>query len=85
VFYQDRNAPSSGSDVFNGGSTQVLSGAVYFPNQTLTFTGGSSTSTSGCTELLAGSVLFEGNSSLALNCAGTGVKTAGTLPVRLVE
>jgi hypothetical protein len=85
VFYQDRNAPSGGSDTFNGGSTQVLSGAVYFPNQSLVFTGGSSTATSGCTQLVSGSVVFEGNSTLALNCAGTGVRPAGNQPVRLVE
>jgi len=85
AFYQDRNAPSSGGDTFNGGSTQNIQGAIYFPNQTLTFSGGSSTATAGCTEIIAGSVSFQGNSTLAINCAGSGVRLAGGSPVKLVE
>jgi len=85
VFYQDRRADSSGSNVFNGGSSQSLTGALYFPNQGVTFNGGASTASNGCTQLVAGSMAFQGDSTLALNCAGTGVRMAGGVPVKLVE
>lgn len=85
VFYQDRRAPSTGANVFNGGSTQSLTGALYFPNQTVTFNGGASTAATGCTQLLAGSIAFQGDSTLALNCSGTGVRMAGGAATRLVE
>lgn len=75
VIYQDRRAPSGGSNVLNGGSTQSLQGAVYFPSQTVTFTGGSST-TSGCTQLLASQVEFRGNSNLKMNCSGIPIRKA---------
>ena len=35
VFFSDRAAPTSGTITFNGGSTQVLTGALYFPTQTV--------------------------------------------------
>ena len=73
VIYQDRRAPAGVTNVLNGGSTQSLQGAVYFPNQIVTFTGGSSTS-SGCTQLLASEVAFRGNSSLGLNCSGIPIR-----------
>ena len=39
AFFQDRNAPSSGTNSFTGGSTQNITGAIYFPNQGVTFVG----------------------------------------------
>jgi hypothetical protein len=37
AFFQDRNAPTSGSDSFSGGSTQNITGTIYFPSQNMTF------------------------------------------------
>lgn len=85
VFDQDRRAPSGGDNIFNGGSTQRLQGAIYFPSQTVTFSGGASTATSGCTQILASMVAFKGNSTLGVNCDGTGVKMAGGAATVLVE
>jgi hypothetical protein len=85
VFFQDRRAPGGVGNVFNGGSTQRINGAIYFPNQLVTFTGGSTTQTSGCTQLLASEIAFKGNSSLRFECAGTGVRAAGGTATSLVE
>ena len=84
IFFQDRQAPAGGANTFNGGANLRLSGAVYFPNQTVTFTGGASTSENGCTQLIAGSLNFEGGSVFGMNCDRTGVKLAGGRPPRLV-
>jgi len=84
VFFQDQAAPS-GSDVFNGGATMAIQGAIYFPRQTVTFSGGSSSTTGGCTQLLASQVQFQGDATLQINCAGTGVRMAGGSATTLVE
>lgn len=84
ALFQDRSAPAGAENVFNGGSTQSITGAIYFPSQTVTFTGGSSVGGSGCTQLIASQVDFQGNSTLAANCAGTGVASI-MQPTRLVE
>ncbi|RAK60710.1 hypothetical protein DJ021_13275 [Phenylobacterium hankyongense] len=85
ALYQDRRAPGGVENVFNGGSTQRIQGAIYFPSQKVTFSGGSSTTTPGCTQLLASEVAFKGNASLGINCAGTGVRMAGGAAPALVE
>jgi Flp pilus assembly protein TadG len=78
AFFQDRNAPS-GTDNFNGGSSQAITGALYFPSQTVDYTGGVATG-SGCTQVIADQVSFSGNSAMESNCAGTGVRTIASLP-----
>ena len=83
AFYGDR-AGGQANNNFNGGSTQSIQGAIYFPTQTVTFTGGSS-SVSGCTQLLAADVKFSGNAVLQINCAGAGVKAIGGVATKLVE
>jgi hypothetical protein len=52
VIMQDRNAPSSGTNKFNGGSTTDYSGAIYFPKQEIEFTGGNETG-GGCVRIVA--------------------------------
>ncbi len=39
LIFQDRNAPSSGTDSLSGSGSLNLTGAVYFPNQTLRYSG----------------------------------------------
>jgi hypothetical protein len=63
LFFQDHNAPASGSNRIAGGVTMHLTGIIYFPSQHLDFTGGSSTS--GADVLLVASTLaFTGNTYL---------------------
>ncbi len=40
LFYQDSNAPTNGTNKFNGGSTMDLTGILYFPQQQVEFSGG---------------------------------------------
>ena len=82
AIYQDRLAPAGGNNVLSGGSTQSLLGAVYFPSQMLTFTGGSSTS-SGCTQLVAGQIAFRGDSNVAMSCSGIPIRRVHA--IHLVE
>jgi Flp pilus assembly protein TadG len=77
AFYQDRGAPSTQSDSFSGGANQNITGAIYFPSQKVTYSGGTSTNPSPCTQLIAYTASFSGNSTLNANCSGTGVKTFG--------
>jgi Flp pilus assembly protein TadG len=86
AFFQDRTAPASGSDSFTGGATQNITGAIYFPNQNVTFAGGTATGAK-CTQLVALTLTFNGNASFNFgnDCAGTGVRGAGTALVQLVE
>jgi len=71
LVYQDPNAPKSGTDSFTGGS-HTLTGALYFPSQSMTYTGGSTVST--CTQLIAYKFTFTGGSTIGSSCAGTGVQ-----------
>ncbi|WP_206435947.1 TadE/TadG family type IV pilus assembly protein [Altericroceibacterium xinjiangense] len=82
VLYQDRSAPSTGTNVLEGGSQQTLRGAVYLPNQMLRFANGASTS-SGCTQIIAGRIAFQGGSRVGMNCGGTPIRKVRG--VKLIE
>jgi len=77
AFFQDRHAPSSQSNSLSGGSTQTIQGAAYFPNEPVTFSGGSGNTPATCTQLVAYRATFVGNSTLNSNCSGTGVASIG--------
>ena len=72
AFFQDRNAPSNGTDSFSGGATQNITGAIYFPNQDVNYSGGTATGGSQCTQLIAYTMTFSGGSTFNNNCAGVG-------------
>jgi len=84
AFYQDRNAPSSGTDSFSGGTTQNITGALYFPNQGVTFNGGTQTGAK-CTQLIGYTLTFDGNANFNSDCMGTGVRPVGSAFIQLVE
>ena len=85
AFFQDRNAPSSGTNSFSGGATQNITGAIYFPDQSVAYSGGGGTTGSGCTQLVVFKATFSGGSSFANNCAGVGTSTIGSTSTQLVE
>src|SRR5438874_176784 len=85
AFFQDRNAPTNGTDSFTGGATQNITGAIYFPSQSVSFSGGSATGGVGCTQLIAYKISFSGGSHFNNNCAGTGVRGIGSALVQIVE
>jgi hypothetical protein len=83
--YQDRNAPQSGSSSFAGGTGQKITGAIYLPNQPVTFNGGTNTGGARCTQLVALTITFNGNAAFNNNCQGAGVRNVGSSYVQLVE
>jgi Flp pilus assembly protein TadG len=87
AFFQDRAAPSTSSDSFSGGTTQDITGAIYFPSQPVTYSGGATVSNGGaaCTQLLAYKLSFSGGSTFNANCSGTGVAKIGASTTTLVE
>lgn len=82
LFFQDSAAPTSGSNIFNGGAAMNLTGALYFPQQSIAFRGNNSTTGSQCTQLVARLVSFTGAASIGSDCDATAVETinaAGTI------
>jgi Flp pilus assembly protein TadG len=63
--YQDRRATGN-TDKINGGSSNVIQGAVYFPKDTLQING-TGTATSLCAMWVANNITFLGNSSIAIS------------------
>jgi hypothetical protein len=52
-----------------------ITGAAYFPNNPVSYSGGSAGGgASQCTQLVASTVTFSGNATFNNNCTGTGVK-----------
>ncbi len=87
AIYQDRvtctaNGNNTCTNSLAGGANQNITGAIYFPNNSLDYSGGSSTG-SGCTQLIAYTITFTGGSTFNSTCTGTGAKeinnTNGTL------
>jgi hypothetical protein len=76
LFFGDRNAPVSNSSNFGGGAVMNLTGAIYFPSQTVVFDNGI-TNPSGCTQLIAGVIQFAGGAQFSNNCGGTGTSAIG--------
>ncbi len=70
LFFQDPNAPSSGTNLIAGGSTMQLTGIIYFPSQHVGFTGGSSVAESEIL-LLASTITFTGTSYLDADYANS--------------
>jgi hypothetical protein len=86
AFFQDRDAPviDSGSpNKLNGGSSMNITGAIYFPQQRLSFSGGNS-SEGTCTRIVAYMIDFTGTSGLNTDCP-YGFGESQTWPPVLVE
>ena len=84
VIFGDRNIPTGTSFKFNGGASQYLGGAIYFPTGEIDFAGGAGANTT-CTQLIGDTIKFTGNSGLAINCAGYGTKPISPTGVRLTS
>ena len=84
ALFQDRVACGSCSDQITGGSTMNITGAIYFPSNSVTFTGGTSTGGAQCTQLIASTITFTGNANFNSNCNSAGTKTISDTNGRLV-
>jgi hypothetical protein len=58
-----------------GGANQNITGAIYLPNNSITYSGGSSTGGAQCTQLIADTITFSGGSTFNSNCTGLGTQT----------
>jgi hypothetical protein len=58
-----------------GGGNQNINGAIYFPNNAISYAGGSSTAGYQCTQLIADTITFTGGSTFSSNCTSSGTQT----------
>lgn len=72
LFYGDREC-QSGSNTFNGAADSVLTGAIYFAQQDVSFLGNFS-GNGGCTQIVAGTVQWSGSASITQDCASLGMR-----------
>ena len=84
VFFGDRDGPLNNTSTFGGGAALNITGAIYFPSQSVTFDNGI-TNPSGCTQLIAGYIKFAGGARFQNNCANTGISPIGGSTTQLVE
>ena len=87
LFYQDDDTPSSptSNHTFNGGATMQLTGALYFPNGNINYTGGAALGGS-CTQLIAQTITFGGDADMNIACSNSGISSIDILDtVGLVE
>lgn len=88
VFFQDSQAPHTGTNTTNylaGGSTQNITGALYFPSQMVNYSNGASTAAT-CTQLVAWDITFTGGARFNSTCGTAGTKAiGGGGPTLLVE
>ena len=83
VFLQDRNDNSGSTSTIANGAGLSITGAMYFPSQTVAFTG--ATTATQCTQLIAFRVSYGGSASFNNNCTGVGVSGIGSSATALVE
>ncbi len=90
AIFQSRGAPlqpGTNTNKFHGGGLMNIAGVIYFPNQNVTYDGGSgSAGAAVCEQMVALTLTFHGNSHFQTNCAGVpGVANIGAIPAALVE
>jgi Flp pilus assembly protein TadG len=85
AIYQDRRATGN-TDKINGGSSNVISGVVYFPSDTLQLNGTGS-AVSLCSMFVAKNLVFNGNGTIAISapsdsvCASVGMPNSSTISI----
>ncbi|WP_181167969.1 pilus assembly protein TadG-related protein [Mesorhizobium sp. B2-4-19] len=84
LFYGDRTG-NSASSTFNGTADSLLTGAIYFPKQQVSYLGNFS-GNSGCTQVVASTIQWSGNSTISQDCTSLGMRDIpATQSVALVE
>ena len=86
AIYQDRACTdTTATNSLSGGSTQNITGAIYFPGEPVSFSGGNATGGAACTQLVAWSISFTGASTFNSSCIGTGTRSVSLTGGHLVE
>jgi hypothetical protein len=79
------NCPANTQVSFTGGSTVSVTGAIYAPKNTVTYSGGSSAG-NGCTQIISDKLTISGPSYFQHNCSGTGVSDpANSARISLIQ
>jgi Flp pilus assembly protein TadG len=77
LFFGSRSNSPSTSITLNGNAASVMTGAIYFPKQTVSYIGDLQ-GANGCTQVVARTIQWSGNSNLGVDCSAYGMNT---LPV----
>jgi len=82
AMFQDRltcsgtgNNNNGCNPTLQGGGTQNITGAIYFPKSTISYSGGASTGGAQCTQLVSDKINFTGGSTFNSNCSSVGTRT----------
>jgi len=78
------NGNNGCNSLLQGGATQNITGAIYLPNNAVSYTAGSATGGAQCTQLIANTITFSGAATFNNNCVGTGTKTISRTNGQLV-
>ena len=82
---QDPSAPSGVTNTIAGGANMIVTGAMVFPTQIVSFSNGAS-NTASCTQLIAYQLQFSGGATFNNNCSGKGTSPIDpTITVGLVQ
>lgn len=84
LIYQDRNSNSGGTNRVNGGADLNLQGAVYFPAQTLQFSGNADLGP-GCLQVIALQVSIAGAGTIGNTCDAAGTRAMGAPSLRFLR
>jgi Flp pilus assembly protein TadG len=84
LFFGDPSA-TSGTNIFNGDGSSLLTGDLYFPTQQVSYRGNFS-GKNGCMQIVADTVQWTGSTTIAVDCTGQGMThIAARQAVKLVE
>ncbi|OBQ79885.1 pilus assembly protein TadG-related protein [Mesorhizobium sp. WSM3873] len=72
LFYGDRTGTNA-SNTFNGTANSLLTGAIYFPRQQVSYLGNFS-GTGGCTQVVADTIQWSGSTTIKQDCTSLGMK-----------
>jgi hypothetical protein len=81
LFYEPGNSSNQQTDKINGGSSLILTGAIYLPGGNLTFNGNNATGSTACVEIVAYTITFSGTS----NVANSGCSADGATPIAITN
>lgn len=69
----------------SGGTTNGITGAIYFPNAAVNYTGGSAAGGSLCTQLIANTITLSGSPTFQSGCSSAGTKVVNRTGAQLVQ
>lgn len=89
LFFGDRSGTTANNNNISGSSASTLIGALYYPTQQVTYSGGSSTPNGICTQIIGDVITFSGSTYMGTACSGAGVQTihppGGSTNIALVQ